>query len=49
MGHWPWIAAASTSLLGSQYLPMPLAFLAGVLSGVAVAWFSQPERKTRVD
>jgi predicted branched-subunit amino acid permease len=49
MGHWPWIAAASTSLLGSRYLPMPMAFLIGVLLGVAVAWFSGPERKTHVD
>jgi hypothetical protein len=49
MGHWPWIAAASTSLLGSRYLPMPMAFLTGVLFGVAVAWFGRPERKTHVD
>lgn len=49
MGHWPWIAAASTSLLGSRYLPMPLAFLTGVLSGLAVAWFYRPERTTHVD
>jgi hypothetical protein len=49
MGHWPWIVAASTSLLGSRYLPMPMAFLIGVLLGVAVAWFSGPERKTHVD
>jgi predicted branched-subunit amino acid permease len=48
MGHWPWIAAASTSLLGSRYLPMPLAFLTGVLCGVAVAWFGRGERKTHV-
>jgi predicted branched-subunit amino acid permease len=47
--HWPWIAAASASLLGSRYLPMPIAFLAGVLSGVAVAWFGRPERNTHVD
>jgi predicted branched-subunit amino acid permease len=49
MGHWPWMIAASTSLLGSRYLPMPLAFLTGVLSGLAVAWFGRPERKTHVD
>jgi predicted branched-subunit amino acid permease len=49
MGHWPWIAAASTSLLGSRYLPMPIAFLTGVLFGVAVGWFSSSERKTHVD
>lgn len=49
MGHWPWIAAASTSLLGSRYLPMPLAFVTGVLCGMAVAWFGRPERKTHVD
>ncbi|MEA2943361.1 MAG: hypothetical protein QOD09_3890 [Bradyrhizobium sp.] len=49
IGHWPWIAAASTSLLASRYFPMPLAFLTGVLSGVAVAWFGQPERNTHVD
>jgi predicted branched-subunit amino acid permease len=49
MGHWPWIAAASTSLLGSRYLPMPLAFLTGVLSGLAVAWFGRAEHKTHVD
>jgi 4-azaleucine resistance transporter AzlC len=49
IGHWPWIAAAATSLLGSRYLPMPIAFLAGVLSGVAVAWFGKPERNTHVD
>jgi 4-azaleucine resistance transporter AzlC len=49
MGHWPWIAAASTSLLASRYLPMPLAFLTGVLCGVAVAWFGRAERATHVD
>jgi predicted branched-subunit amino acid permease len=49
MGHWPWIVAASTSLLASRYFPMPIAFLTGVLLGIAVAWFSRPERKTRVD
>jgi predicted branched-subunit amino acid permease len=49
VGHWPWIAAASTSLLASRYLPMPIAFLTGVLSGVAVAWFGRPERNTHVD
>jgi 4-azaleucine resistance transporter AzlC len=49
IGHWPWLAAASTSLLASRYFPIPLAFLTGVLSGVAVAWFNQPERKTHVD
>ena len=49
MGHWPWIAAAATSLLASRYLPMPIAFLTGVLSGVAVAWFGRSERKTHVD
>lgn len=48
MGHWPWIIAASASLLGSRYLPMPLAFLTGVLAGVAVAWFGRPERRTHV-
>ena len=49
IGHWPWIAAASTSLLASRYFPMPIAFLTGVLSGLAVAWFGQPERRTHVD
>jgi predicted branched-subunit amino acid permease len=49
MGHWPWIAAASTSLLGSRYLPLPIAFLTGVLFGVAVAWFGRSERNTHVD
>src|SRR3954452_9733797 len=49
MGHWPWIAAASTSLLASRYFPMPLAFLTGVPFGVAVAWFGRPERKSHVD
>jgi predicted branched-subunit amino acid permease len=49
MGHWPWMIAASTSLLGSRYIPMPIAFLTGVLCGVAVAWFGSPERKTHVD
>ena len=49
MGHSPWIIAASTSLLGSRYLPMPLAFLTGVLSGLAVAWLGRPERSTHVD
>jgi predicted branched-subunit amino acid permease len=49
MGHWPWIAAASTSLLGGRYLPMPIAFLTGVLLGVAVAWFGGSERKTHAD
>jgi predicted branched-subunit amino acid permease len=49
IGHWPWIAAATTSLLASRYLPMPIAFLTGVLSGVAVAWFGGPERKPHVD
>src|SRR3954447_5671947 len=48
MGHWPWIAAASTSLLGSRYFPMPLAFLTGVLFGIAVAWFGRSDRKTHV-
>src|SRR3954463_8368461 len=49
MGHWPWIAAASTSLLGSRYFPIPLAFLTGVLAGVAVAWFRRAERRNYVD
>ena len=49
MSHWPWMIAASASLLGSRYLPMPIAFLIGVLLGVAVAWFSSSERRANVD
>jgi predicted branched-subunit amino acid permease len=48
IGHWPWIAAASVSLLGSRYFPMPIAFLTGVLSGLAVAWIGRSE-KAHVD
>jgi 4-azaleucine resistance transporter AzlC len=49
MGHWSWIAAASTSLVGSRYLPMPMAFLMGLLFGVAVAWLGHSEHKSHVD
>ena len=39
MDHGPWIVSALTSVVASHAVPLPAAFLIGVLFGSLMAWF----------
>jgi 4-azaleucine resistance transporter AzlC len=49
MGHGAWVASALTSLAGSQFAPLPIAFIAGVTVGATIAWLRGPEGQADVD
>lgn len=49
MGHEPWIVSALTSMAASWFLPLPAAFLIGVMVGASVAWFGASRRPVDAD
>lgn len=49
MGHAPWIVSALASMVASQVLPLPVAFLVGVVVGASVAWFGASRRPADAD
>lgn len=49
LGHAPWVVSALTSMTANQILPLPVAFLIGVVVGASVAWFGTSGGQSHAD